>query len=95
MRLASLITVISTLPASLAAQQRVQAHSTIMQIEDAPSSMESRIASTPVLEVNATNPPELTPPPKPLTTTVPAEKPALEASVMGLVVFSAAGLFLL
>ncbi|KAI0376388.1 hypothetical protein F5Y04DRAFT_211121 [Hypomontagnella monticulosa] len=89
MRLTDLIVAL-TLPISLAAQHIVRAHSTSMKIEDAPSSM----ASTPVLEVNATDP-LLTPPPTPLTTTLPAEKPALEASVMGLVVFSAVGLFLI
>ncbi|KAI1454158.1 hypothetical protein F4805DRAFT_440912 [Annulohypoxylon moriforme] len=86
MRLASVI-VAAALPAALAAQQRVLAHSTSMKIEDAPGSM----ASTPVL-VNSTD--SLARPPKPLTT-VAAEKPALEASVMGLIVFSAAGLYLL
>ncbi|KAI1098032.1 hypothetical protein F4804DRAFT_141000 [Jackrogersella minutella] len=49
------------------------------------------IASITVL-ANATD--SLARPPKPLTT-VAAEKPALEASVMGLIVFSAAGLYLL
>ncbi|KAI0900612.1 hypothetical protein F4806DRAFT_162492 [Annulohypoxylon nitens] len=86
MRLAGVI-VAAVLPAALAAQQRVVAHSTSMKIEDAPGSM----ASTPVL-VNSTD--SITRPPKPLTT-VAAEKPALEASVMGLIVFSAAGLYLL
>ncbi|KAI1095312.1 hypothetical protein F5B19DRAFT_489444 [Rostrohypoxylon terebratum] len=83
MRLASII-IAAALPAALAAQQRVV---TSMKIEDAPGSM----ASTPVL-VNSTD--SFTRPPKPLTT-VAAEKPALEASVMGLIVFSAAGLYLL
>ncbi|KAI1417917.1 hypothetical protein F5Y13DRAFT_33185 [Hypoxylon sp. FL1857] len=86
MRLAGVVAA-ATLPVALAAQQRVLAHSTSMKIEDPSSSM----ASTPVL-VNSTDP--LAKPPKPLTTAA-AEKPALEASVMGLIVFSAAGLYLL
>ncbi|KAI1210750.1 uncharacterized protein F4807DRAFT_57885 [Annulohypoxylon truncatum] len=86
MRLAGVI-VAAALPAVLAAQQRVLTHSTSMKIEDAPGS----VASTPVL-VNSSD--SLARPSKPLTT-VAAEKPALEASVMGLIVFSAAGLYLL
>ncbi|KAI0846639.1 hypothetical protein F5Y00DRAFT_141965 [Daldinia vernicosa] len=88
MRLSSVFAA-TTLPVVFAAaQQRVIAHSTSMRIEDAPGSM----TSTPVL-VNSTD--SLVQPPKPLTT-VAAEKPALEkASVMGLIVFSAAGLYLL
>ncbi|KAI2466123.1 hypothetical protein F4781DRAFT_434752 [Annulohypoxylon bovei var. microspora] len=86
MRLAGVIFA-AALPAAIAAQPRVLAHSTSMKIEDAPGSM----ASTPVL-VNSTD--TLARPSKPLTT-VAAEKPALEASVMGLIVFSAAGLYLL
>ncbi|KAI0142534.1 hypothetical protein F4776DRAFT_511648 [Hypoxylon sp. NC0597] len=87
MRLAGVVAA-ATLPVAFAAaQQRVLAHSTSMKIEDPSSSM----ASTPVL-VNSTG--SLAQLPKPLTT-VAAEKPALEASVMGLIVFSAAGLYLL
>ncbi|KAL7624580.1 hypothetical protein AAE478_006147 [Parahypoxylon ruwenzoriense] len=75
------------LPAAFAAQQQqVLAHSTSMKVEDAPGSM----ASMPVL-VNSTD--SLPQTPNPLTTTAP-QKPALEASVMGLIVFSAAGLYL-
>ncbi|OTA65365.1 hypothetical protein K449DRAFT_392471 [Hypoxylon sp. EC38] len=86
MRLAGVVAA-ATLPVALAAQQRVLAHSTSMKIEDPSSSM----ASTPVL-INSTE--SLAQLQKPLTT-VAAEKPALEASVMGLIVFSAAGLYLL
>ncbi|OTB04885.1 hypothetical protein M426DRAFT_11243 [Hypoxylon sp. CI-4A] len=87
MRLAGVVAA-ATLPVAIAAQQRVLAHSTSMKIEDAPS---SSMASMPIL-VNSTDP--LAQAPKPLTTVAP-EKPALEASVMGLIVFSAAGLYLL
>ncbi|OTA92576.1 hypothetical protein M434DRAFT_31710 [Hypoxylon sp. CO27-5] len=86
MRLAGVVAA-ATLPVALAAQQRVLAHSTSMKIEDPSSSM----ASTPVL-INSTG--SLAQLQTPLTT-VAAEKPALEASVMGLIVFSAAGLYLL
>ncbi|KAI0837405.1 hypothetical protein F5Y06DRAFT_297731 [Hypoxylon sp. FL0890] len=86
MRLAGVVAA-ATLPVAFAAQQRVLAHSTSMKIEDPSTSM----ASAPVL-INSTDP--LAKPPKPLTTAA-VEKPALEASVMGLIVFSAAGLYLL
>ncbi|KAI1403330.1 hypothetical protein F4819DRAFT_231597 [Hypoxylon fuscum] len=78
--------VAAALPIVFAAQPRV-IQSTSVKVEDAPGLM----ASTPVL-VNSTT--EITQTPKPLTTAV-TEKPALEASVMGLIVFSAAGLYLL
>ncbi|KAI1651278.1 uncharacterized protein F4817DRAFT_180510 [Daldinia loculata] len=88
MRLSSVLAAAALPVVFAAARQRVTAHSTSMRIEDAPGSM----ASTPVL-VNSTD--SLAQPLKPLTT-VAAEKPALEkASVMGLIVFSAAGLYLL
>ncbi|KAI1807824.1 hypothetical protein F4811DRAFT_417804 [Daldinia bambusicola] len=89
MRLSAVLATAALPVAFATAQQRVTiAHSTSMKVEDAPGSM----ASTPVL-VNSTD--SLARSPKPLTTAA-AEKPALEkASVMGLIVFSAAGLYLL
>ncbi|KAI1471516.1 uncharacterized protein F4812DRAFT_181738 [Daldinia caldariorum] len=89
MRLSAVLATVARPVAFVAAQQRVMiAHSTSMKVEDASGSM----ASTPVL-VNSTD--SLAPSPNPLTTAAP-EKPALEkASVMGLIVFSAAGLYLL
>ncbi|KAI4862488.1 hypothetical protein F4820DRAFT_23320 [Hypoxylon rubiginosum] len=85
MRLAGVV-LAAALPTAFAAQQRILMQATSIKVEDAPSLM----AATPVL-VNST---EITQAPKPLTTAA-AEKPALEASVMGLIVFSAAGLYLL
>ncbi|KAI1382826.1 uncharacterized protein F4822DRAFT_97918 [Hypoxylon trugodes] len=88
MRISTIVTA-AALPVAFtaAAQQRVLAHSTSMKIEDLPSST----ASTPIL-ANSTDP--LAQAAKPLTTAA-AEKPALEASVMGLIVFSVAGLCLI
>ncbi|KAI1381194.1 hypothetical protein F4677DRAFT_119244 [Hypoxylon crocopeplum] len=88
MRLSSLI-VAATLPATFAAaaQPRVVAQSKSMKIEDAPGSM----ASAPVL-VNSTDLPTQNPI---QLTTVAADKPPWEASIMGLIVFSVAGLYLL
>ncbi|KAI0131425.1 hypothetical protein F4814DRAFT_168550 [Daldinia grandis] len=88
MRLPSVLAAAALPVIFAAAQQRVTAHSTSMRIEDAPGSM----TSTPAL-INSTD--SLAQPLKSLTT-VAAEKPSLEkASVMGLIVFSAAGLYLL
>ncbi|KAI0182099.1 hypothetical protein GGR52DRAFT_67309 [Hypoxylon sp. FL1284] len=85
MRLAG-AAVAAALPLAFAAQPRALMQSTSVKAEDVSNLM----AATPVL-MNST---EITQAAKPIMTTAP-EKPALEASVMGLIVFSAAGLYLL
>ncbi|KAI8962053.1 hypothetical protein F5Y11DRAFT_204485, partial [Daldinia sp. FL1419] len=87
--LSSVLTIATLSIAFASPQQRVIAHSTSMKIEDAPS-----MASAPPLINSNSNSSSTDPLPqhlKPLTTAAPLEK----ASVMGLIVFSAAGLYLL
>ncbi|KAI2611771.1 uncharacterized protein GGS25DRAFT_209588 [Hypoxylon fragiforme] len=88
MRLVGIVAMAAILPGSFATQKSISIQSSSMKIEDAPGTMVSN-----AVLVNCTE--DLTrAPSKPVATTL-AEKPAWEASVMGLVVFSAAGLFLL
>ncbi|GAW25348.1 hypothetical protein SAMD00023353_0500550 [Rosellinia necatrix] len=82
MRLRDILFFAAAVPTASAARQRVVAHSAGSVEMTTPSSNMSDFTET------------ITKPPPPLQTVVP-DRPALEASMMGLIVFSAAGLVLL
>ncbi|KAH9896160.1 hypothetical protein F4778DRAFT_257176 [Xylariomycetidae sp. FL2044] len=89
MQLTTIFLAAAAIPAAWAGQQpRLVAHPTSLHATDSPSVA----ASTPAL-INSTN--QIPQAPKPLTTAAIEKPPAFEASVMGLIVFSAAGLYLL
>ncbi|KAI8630786.1 hypothetical protein F5Y19DRAFT_34001 [Xylariaceae sp. FL1651] len=77
----------AAIPSVTALHQRVVAHPT--------STVELTPPNLRVLEVDTSNTTEIIAEALPPLTTVVADKPAVEASIMGLIVFSAAGLVLL
>ncbi|KAI1498600.1 hypothetical protein F5X99DRAFT_315626 [Biscogniauxia marginata] len=81
---------VAAIPAALAAQRQAPMHPTSAMERGSPSSTDLIAGSANYTETLDT----VAQAPKPITT-VATEKPALEASVMGLIVFSAAGLYLL
>ncbi|KAI1495399.1 hypothetical protein F5X96DRAFT_7683 [Biscogniauxia mediterranea] len=81
---------VAIIPAALAAQRQTPIHPTSAIERGSPSSTGLISGSVNFTETLDT----ITQGPNPVTT-VATEKPALEASVMGLIVFSAAGLYLL